>query len=127
LKVLRGNPGLRKLNENEPCPPLGTVEKPAGLSAGAGVVWDELAPICLHMGTLTVADARAFAMLCQLQATANDNELLRGTSEFNARLERDTAATIRPYYEYFGLTPASRARISVPKPQEPASKWAGLK
>jgi len=42
------------------------------------------------------------------------------------KLERETAQALRPYYEYFGLTPASRARITVPKKDEaPVSKWAG--
>jgi hypothetical protein len=41
------------------------------------------------------------------------------------KLERDTAATLRPYYALFGLEPVSRARVSVPKTDAPASKWAG--
>jgi hypothetical protein len=52
---------------------------------------------------------------------------VKGTPEFNVRLERELANTMRPYYEYFGMTPSSRARISVPKKteEEPQSKWAG--
>jgi hypothetical protein len=69
LKMMRGNPGQRKLNINEPRPPLGDVAKPAGLSSQAVVIWNELAPICQAMGTLTAADLRPFASLCELQAT----------------------------------------------------------
>lgn len=147
LKVLRGNPGKRKPNEQAPTPPVGEVVKPAGLSAGGSAVWEELAPICLAMKTLTPADIRPFASLCELQATMqlasaskDDRELVtlakaeEGASELKVvidsvlKLERDTATALRPYYELFGLTPVARARIVVPKKTEdaPPSKWAGV-
>src|SRR5688572_4230580 len=72
LTVLRGNPSHKKLNENEVRPPAGEVVKPEGLSPGASVVWDELAPICTAMGTLTRADVRPFKSLCELQATMQE-------------------------------------------------------
>ena len=146
LTVLRGNPSKKNLNENEPVPPVGTAEKPTWLPAGAGPVGDELAPVCAGLGPLTVADQRAFATLCELQSTLQQTsaskdgrQLFRlerdGASESDPmeividavlRLERETANGLRPYYEYFGLTPASRARIAVPKrASEPESKWAG--
>lgn len=146
LKVLRGNPGKRKPNENAPSPPVGEVVKPIGLSVGGSAVWDELAPICLAMKTLTPADVRPFASLCELQATlqqASAQKDAPGFSSFTVsedyngaakvgthvalKLERDTATALRPYYELFGLTPVARARISVPKsPEEKPSKWAGV-
>ena len=146
LTMLRGNPGKRKPNKNEPRPPSGDVVKPAGLTVSAGAVWDELAPVCLAMGTLTSADVRPFAMLCELQATALKASSQKDapgfapfvvSQDFNGadvvkihaavKLERETATAIRPYYALFGLEPISRARISVPKKKadEPESKWAG--
>lgn len=126
MKLLRGNPGKRKPNQSEPIPPVGEVKKPAGLSPAAVLVWDELAPICLHMGTLTKADVRAFGTLCELQATFTAAAQLKGGPAFDARLERDTANALRPWVALFGLEPVSRARISVPKkPDAPVSKWAG--
>jgi hypothetical protein len=95
---------------------------------GAGLVWDELAPICLAMGTLTVADVRPFTTLCELQATFSQNAAVKGTAVFDVRMERDTANVLRPYYALFGLEPVSRARIQIPKKaEEPVSKWAALK
>src|SRR5690242_17788325 len=91
LTILRGNPSRKRLNENEPCPPAGEVHKPAELSAAAGKVWEELAPMCLAMGTLTPADVRAFATLCELQATFTAAAALKGGPAFDARLERDSA------------------------------------
>jgi hypothetical protein len=145
LTVLRGNPSKKKLNENEVRPPSGEVVKPA-LSSMASVVWDELAPICLAMRTLTPADVRVFATLCELQATLQAASAQKDAGWFAPfslrpedtsdpespmvvvvdavlKLERETAAALRPYYALFGLEPVSRARISVPK-DEPISKWA---
>jgi phage terminase small subunit len=147
LKMLRGNPSKTKPNADEPQPPKGAVEKPEGLSAGASGVWDELAPVCLHMGTLTVADVRPFVTLCELQATLTGASAQKSAEGFGMftlsedyngaavvkvhaaiKLERETATAIRPYYALFGLEPVSRARIHAPKKpaDEPVSKWAGV-
>lgn len=149
LKVLQGNPGKRKLNQGEPKPPEGEVTVPETLSGVAKVVWGELAPVALAMGTLTTADVAAFGTLCELEATrreASAEKDRKGFSPFllttmvdsagnehqNIKqhpaitLERNTAAALRPYYEKFGLEPVGRARISVPKRDEPVSKWAGI-
>src|SRR3954468_11314891 len=133
LKVLRGNPGKRKPNPQEPVPPAGEVTKPTTLSRGARGVWAELAPIALAMRTLTPADVRAFATLCELQATLQrasrqKDSRVREVSAAAVKLEKEMAPIIRPYYALFGLEPVSRARISVPKDtaDTPVSKWAGV-
>jgi len=146
LKVLRGNPGKRPLNPDEPTPPPGDVEKPATLSTPAAAVWDRLAPLAIAMRTLTRADVTAFAMLCELQATLewaagrkdppprNKGErpslwVKRSHARLAAaiKIEKDFASIIRPYYALFGLEPVSRAKIHVPTPTEApvVSKWAG--
>lgn len=146
LKLLQGNPGKRHLNASEPKPPVGEVVKPGALSGTASAVWDEMAPIALAMGTLTTADAASFATFCELEATRRMTALEKGREGFTLflitsitdsagnehmkvqehpaiKLERNTAAALRPYYEKFGLEPVGRARISLPKAKEPASKW----
>lgn len=127
IHILNGNPSRKKLNKNEPRPPAGDIVKPEWLSAATGAIWDEVAPICLAMGTLTTADVFSLVCLCGLQATMRRNEQTRGTEGFSERLERDTAIALRPYYELFGLTPSARARLVVPNgTDEPVSKWAGV-
>jgi len=133
LKVLRGNPGKRKPNPHEPVPPAGEVTTPRTLSQGARRVWAELAPIALAMRTLTTADVRAFATLCELQATLTKASRQKDSkvpdlAAAAVKLEKEMAPIIRPYYALFGLEPVSRARIAVPKdtPDEPVSKWAGV-
>jgi hypothetical protein len=145
LKVLQGNPGQRRLNEQEPKPPPGDVEAPEAISRAARVVWDRLAPIAKAMGTLTTADADSFKTLCELQASLDMASRAKDAPEFAPftlsedyngapkmgvhgalSLELKYAPVIRPYYEKFGLEPVGRARISVPKTKEPESKWAGV-
>ena len=126
LKVLRGNPSKTRLNEREPVPPAGEVVKPSGLKPDVEAVWEALAPICVAMRTLTPADVWVFVTMCGLQATFTRAVSLHGTPDFDAKLERETATALRPYYALFGLEPVSRARIQVPKKvEEPVSKWAG--
>lgn len=130
LQLLRGNPGRGKLNDREPQPPVGPVEMPEGLSEGASRIWAELAPICEGMHTLTPADARAFATLCELQSTLTQVASWKTDPEkveAGIKLEKQYAALIRSYYALFGLEPVSRARIAVGKPEKPpVSKWAGV-
>jgi hypothetical protein len=81
------------------------------------------------MGTLTTADLRPFATLCELQSTLQQASAQKDqpvTAQAGIKLEKELAPIIRPYYSEFGLTPVSRARIQVSKPAEaPVSKWAG--
>lgn len=145
LKLLNGNPGKRKLNTGEPKPPEGSVKVPEMLSKSARRVWDEIAPVCIAMGTLTTADVWAFKTLCELQATLDIASAQKDAEEFAAftvsddfngapkmglhaaiKLEKEYAPVIRPYYDYFGLNPMGRAKVSVSKSKEPVSKWAGV-
>lgn len=125
---------------------MGPVEKPRDLSTAAGAIWDRVAPICLAMGTLTTADVPAFVRYCELEVTAREASSQKDAPGFAMftisqdfdgaakvgvhaaiKVERETAAALRPYYDFFGMTPTSRARIQVPKKaDEPVSKWAGV-
>lgn len=146
IKLLRGVTRTDRLNLSEPRAPSGPVTKPVGLSIRAADVWDELAPVCIGMGTLTPADVRPFVRLCELEVTAREassqkdapgfamftlSEDYNGAAKVGIhaaiRVERETAVALRPYYEYFGMTPGSRARIALPQKAdaEPVSKWAG--
>ncbi len=150
LKMLRGNPGQGKLNRDEPKVPEGAVRAPDTLSVAAQVVWAALSPVCLQMGTLTAADVPAFAKLCELEATAQGASAQKDQPGFSLfllttmvdsagnehvnvkvhpaiKLEGETAVKLRPYFDYFGMTPTGRARLVVPKRDEaPVSKWAGV-
>ncbi len=149
LKALRGNPGKRRLPD-EVQPPKVAVEMPAGLTPDMQEVWAWIAPGLIHMGTLTVVDVPAFLELCALQVTSRKAQAEKARDGFSIflqttmvdsagnehqnvkihpaiKLEGETANKLRPYYDYFGMTPSGRARLTVPKQDEAqASKWAGV-
>lgn len=118
-------------------PDLGPITKPATLSEVGARKWDELAPICEGLGTLTVADVVAFATLCELAATMVLAARMKADPAnlvFAVRLERQTATALRPYLESFGLTTGARARLRVSAPETPTanplskytSRWPDL-
>jgi phage terminase small subunit len=121
LKLLRGV-GKHRINTQEPQPPpVGEVAAPATLSAAAREVWARTAPVCLAMGTLTVADVTPFGTWCELQARFE-----QACRQKNERRMIVLADKLRHYYALFGLEPVSRSRIHVRKTaEEPVSKWVG--
>ena len=130
VKILRGVKRKDRLNPAEAVPPPGDVVMPPGLTPDAVAEWEALAPVCLHMGTLTTADVKPFAMLCELEASlalARRWKTKPQTQAKGLKLEKDLATIIRQYYALFGLEPVSRARIAVAKAVEaPVRKWAGV-
>ena len=111
LKILQGNPGKRKLPQHEPKPPEGQCLPPAGLSKAELSEWNQLAPVLETMRVLTTADQKALAVLCGLLTAWTSG------ADRDARL----AGEIRQYLTQFGMTPSSRAKVSVP-PEKPASR-----
>ena len=68
LKVLEGNPGKRKLNDNEPRPEKKAPSCPKWLEPEAKKEWRRLAKKMEQMGVLTEVDMAAFAGYCQAAA-----------------------------------------------------------
>jgi hypothetical protein len=108
-------------------PPLPPAVKPTLTPAGSRI-WDQLAPVIESFGALTIADGYAFAVCCELLATMQHLATTKEAAYAGdvLKLERDTAAALRPYLEMFGLTPSSRLRLATPAPVKPASKWDGF-
>lgn len=61
MKLAAGNPGRRRLNEEEPIPPAGEIRPPSWLAPAARRHWRKLSPVAIAMGTLTTADVVPFA------------------------------------------------------------------
>lgn len=116
LKVIRGNPGRRPLNEGEP-QPHGDGEKPAFLEGRASRLWDEYAPELRRIGLLTSIDAPMFAAWCSL---------MEQFEERNGRIDPSKISQMRGLAASFGLEPSSRSRISLKddgKDDSPAAKY----
>lgn len=131
LKVLRGTDRKDRTNPNEPRPDtLSADAKPPewlGLNEMAQTAWGDLLPVLRRMGVLTVADPIALAMLCDALAeyvaarTVVDAEgrtyWTRGKVEMQrtrpeVAIAADAWRRAKVMLGEFGLTPATRGRVS---------------
>jgi hypothetical protein len=122
LKLLKGNPGKRPLNAQEPKPEAGC-EMPAylrakGMAKRPRELWAEESPALIRMGVLAAVDGRAFARLCVLWSWEEE-----AAQQKRAPLATALLAEIRQLEGQFGMTPSSRVKIKA-TPPAPASKLA---
>jgi P27 family predicted phage terminase small subunit len=128
LKILRGNPGKKRISTREPVPPVSQPKRPEYLEGLAAEAWDVLAPYLVALGVLTKGDAMALEMACQAYArwrTAEGEVATLGAvikspnSNYpilNPHLSVANAAQkqLQGLLVEFGLTPSSRSRIKLP-------------
>lgn len=140
LKILQGNPGKRPLPANEPKPELGA-KMPETLSAEARAEWSRIAPKLEACGVLTNIDGQALAMYCETWARwMQSGEHLRRhgllietptgrTAQSPMLVIHNTAARqLRELLVEFGMTPASRSRVSAAsRPSPTQAAWSRLK
>lgn len=135
LRLLRGNPGKRKLPKREPKPQAGIPPRPDWLSTRGAEAWDRLSPQLYTMGVLTLADGDALALLCEAWAEWRDRrddvakhgvayecETEKGGLMVRARPEvamaSDAWRRVIAAMGEFGLTPSSRSKVSSGKSGE---------
>jgi P27 family predicted phage terminase small subunit len=136
LKILRGNPGHRPLNLGEPKPRELSKVPPAPrfLSDTARAEWRRRAREFVGLRMLTSADLGALAALCEAygrfaDATAEFERLGRPftiTTDKGFQVKHPLLAiidaaekTLRAFSLEFGVTPASRSKISLPPLRDP--------
>jgi P27 family predicted phage terminase small subunit len=150
LKLMKGNPGKRRLPQ-EPQPKTAPTcpEPPPHLDGFASDLWWETAPELHRLGLLTVLDVPALACYChaygqwrmavealqkmQLNDPVMNAQIIRskyGDPAVNPLLSiaRKHAADLVRYAAEFGLTSAARARLGAYgyAPPSPPSKFDGL-
>ena len=145
LKILRGNPGRRRLNPTEPQPPPVTdaFDIPAPEVAHdllAAAEWARVVPILRICGLASQAERSALIALCQqwsryLEAQSKVRELgmivkrpdgVPMVNPYLAVADRALGHCHKLWTE-LGLTPSGRARLSaLPQAEPQESKWAGL-
>jgi P27 family predicted phage terminase small subunit len=131
LKILRGNPGKRRLNAAEPKPRADGIEPPAWLTGAALEKWNELLPILQQVGLLTRADVGSLARYCDAWAwwrrcrevieREGDIVVVRDeTGGIKWTQQRPEVGIVSKLSQQlhrleceFGLTPAARSAISV--------------
>jgi hypothetical protein len=132
LKLFRNNPGHVKLPTHEPQPTPTGAEAPSDLTEAAKAIWDEIAPDCVRIGTLTGMDRGELALACRLRAIglAQIRQAEhKGTPgrEFSAGLK--SLAQSSTIFARFGVGASDRTRLSImapPRPGKRKGKWAGL-
>lgn len=125
LKILRGNTGHRPLPKDEPKPEPGAT-MPEGLSEDAQAHWPAVAKMLEEAGVLTTIDAMALGLFCETYA-----QWRFATDQVSARpiVKRKGIPYRSPYFPLvketqdrllkimieFGMTPASRSKVSAVK------------
>jgi len=135
LKKLEGNPGKRPLPKNEPQPDPSMPKMPWWFDYHARQEWQRICPELHRLGLLTSIDRAALVGYCMAYSRwlKAERELLKGLTyekidangnkkrinkpEVNAA--RDALNQVRLFCVEFGLTPSSRAKMSMspPKPK----------
>lgn len=143
LKLVRGNPGKRPLNQTEPRPARERPSAPAHLSDKARESWGYVIGIVDRMGILTEADGIALEMLCEAYADSREaRETIRdrgskyyetvnatGGVMFRAHpavaAMKDADRRIRSWVAEFGMTASARSRVNVSGEEEadPADRF----
>jgi P27 family predicted phage terminase small subunit len=135
IKQLRGNPGKRPLNDNEPKPEIERPPCPPELSKVAKKEWHRIVPILVCLGILARIDRSALAAYCQSWARFIEAE--EKIAETSLVIKTKSGNIVEnPYYSIskrerelmhkflieFGMTPASRSRLNIhiPKPASPS-------
>jgi P27 family predicted phage terminase small subunit len=144
LKILRGNPGKRRISQNELKPKAERPECPQWLPAGAKAEWKRLLPLLMGPGLLTTLDRASLAALClawnemrEATLTIEKEGRFYGTESGYqtphpaVAMQRSAWQAIKAFSALFGLDPSSRTRLksNVEKPSEdPFAKFlAGRK
>lgn len=145
LKVVTGNPGKRKLNDQEPKPPREVPSPPEHLTDLGKVAWVRVSQILDSMGVLTIADTLALERLCSLYAQIlrleerirSEGDTYMAQTQTGGVLKKanpavamlaDADRRFKGYLIEFGLTPAARTKVKVDggeEKEDPLSQFFG--
>lgn len=129
LKEIQGNPGKRPLNKNEP-KPKGTPTCPSHLDPEGKKEWRRISKELSAIGLLTSVDRAALAAYCAAYSRWAEAEqkiqqhglVVKAPSGYPIQnpyvgIANTAMDHLRKFATEFGLTPASRTRLSV-EPQK---------
>lgn len=129
LKVLRGNPGRRPLNDREPVPEQAIPECPPELDAVAAAEWARVCPELAAVGVLTRLDRSALAAYCQswsqwihaIEKLKTTGPVVKAPSGFPIQnpyfaIANSALKQMKAFLTEFGMTPSSRSRVHAGEP-----------
>lgn len=131
VKVMRGNPGKRPLNDAEPKPDATMPQCPRHLTTAARAEWHRVARKLHVVGVLTYVDRGILAAYCQAygrwveaeERVARDGTLVVTPNGYEQQspwlgiANKAQDQMVRAARE-LGMTPASRSAIKVDKPEQ---------
>src|SRR5210317_960083 len=133
LKLARGNPGCRKLNDAEPKPKADKIEPPKYLTGESLKCWKVITPGLIATGVMTEADVPTLARYCTmheqwllyLAEVRAGNDILvilndDGSVKYQqsspaATMQQKLATSMLRIEQEFGLTPSARTGIVAQK------------
>jgi P27 family predicted phage terminase small subunit len=139
LKILRGNPGKRALNQHEPIPPADAIQPPSWLKGHALAKWRELVPLLTAVRLLTNVDVGPLARYCDTwswwrqcrEEIQRDGDVMtirdrHGNPTYHQQHPRVSianklASNLTALEREFGLSPAARSTLHV-KPETPVDE-----
>lgn len=124
LRIVEGNREHRPINENEPKPQPVAPKMPKYVTGRAAKLWREYAPRLERLGILTEIDGMAFAALCiefgqYIELRDRGGEPIQEFATGARQVAPEVAVAhkcldkARALFAEFGLTPSSRARLSI--------------
>ena len=132
LKMLKGNPGKRKLNDAEPEPRETMPACPSHLSAMAKAEWRRTAKVLHRLGLLTEIDGPALSLYCDAWARwveakkkVGENGMCVVTTNGNPiqnpylAIANKAATQMMKMQAEFGMTPSSRSGVVTEKHRKP--------
>ena len=136
LKVLKGNPGRRPLNDCEPRSKLERPRCPTWLDKEAKSVWKKIVPKLEAMGVLTEIDGQALTRYCTAWAQwkrsiefiqkrgdtfaiKDDKGEIRYLQQYpQVSIANKLATQLTRLEQEFGMTPSARTRIRIERSVE---------
>jgi P27 family predicted phage terminase small subunit len=128
LKILRGNPGRRPINPDEPKPAVCLPDPPADLQGAALTEWLDMGPELEALGLITKIDVRAFETYCREWGRYKDaeaevtklGEVVKAPSGYPIMnpyrsVANKALARCERLWAKFGMTPADRSRVHLQK------------
>lgn len=139
LAKLKGQPGHRPLNPNEPIvQDTGLPKPPKDLDDPEIEIWDSLAQMLYDMGVFRDPDIEELAMLCrakvrymdaseQLKEEGYVSDGAQGGRILNplVRVMEQAANEMHRIRQNFGMTPAARTKIAATPPEKKTTRFDG--
>lgn len=137
LRLLRNNPGKRKIDPDEPEPRVLVPAPPKTVQGAAREEWKRTVPELERLGLITVLDLPAFTSYCQAWGRYVDaeekiavlGEVVKTPSGYPIQnpyraVANKALADCRWFWENFGMNPSARTRVRGSKAAgaAPASK-----